>query len=626
MAIINKHILLAASAIVLAACGNDADPESSQRSDAKTAIPVTIGLVDAGARTQTRAADHDFAGGDKLVAHLRHVVKADDGNYSAVDQLNKTPVFTVSSNPSMTLVDGTTATYQTQDITSDEALYWDDFSSATQDIRTDGHGLQVEWGYCFNGNTGAPGSGYTDRLSSRSVATDQTAGYQTSDLLWAKTQEMVKYEHKTSADDDSRNGLVIPYTHAMSKATVILQAADGFESDAGVFANTTVTLANVNVQGTFTASTATVTEATPGAGIQMHKVGVSADGKTVTFDCVFVPTRLTVGQTFATVSNAGGNNYTIPVTATMLASNSWNCSGQATQSGVNYQLTATLRKAKIEVKAQITDWVTNTATGDGEIQFSTDLTNVNPSTDLTEGTSYDIYRGTATTDLAYATTRNYADSKWANTPEIYWANASTDYYFRGLAKLDGGKITSVNQSVEAANDVDLLWATTPKHTGTAVDGTEKTVDEGEAISPRTSHVPLEFRHAMSRVTFKLATTTGDDAVGLEGAKITVPDLYTTGTIDVATGKITTTGTASALETLSATSHIVIPQNVKDKKVTITLADGTTYTVILGDYEAWEGGNDYTYTITLKKESISLRALIREWNKQEGSGDATLDWD
>ena len=131
---------------------------------------------------------------------------------------------------------------------------------------------------------------------------------------------------------------------------------------------------------------------------------------------------------------------------------------------------------------------------------------------------------------------------------------------------------------------------------------------------------------MSRVTFKLATTTGDDAVGLEGAKITVPDLYTTGTIDVATGKITTTGTASALETLSATSHIVIPQNVKDKKVTITLADSTTYTVILGDYEAWEGGNDYTYTITLKKESISLRALIREWNKQEGSGDATLDWD
>ena len=66
--------------------------------------------------------------------------------------------------------------------------------------------------------------------------------------------------------------------------------------------------------------------------------------------------------------------------------------------------------------------------------------------------------------------------------------------------------------------------------------------------------------------------------------------------------------------------------MKDKKVTITLADGTTYTVILGDYEAWEGGNDYTYTITLKKESISLRALIREWNKQEGSGDATLDWD
>ena len=41
---------------------------------------------------------------------------------------------------------------------------------------------------------------------------------------------------------------------------------------------------------------------------------------------------------------------------------------------------------------------------------------------------------------------------------------------------------------------------------------------------------------------------------------------------------------------------------------------------------WLGGNKYTYTITLTKEAIQFRALIKDWTENTGSGNATLDWD
>ena len=35
---------------------------------------------------------------------------------------------------------------------------------------------------------------------------------------------------------------------------------------------------------------------------------------------------------------------------------------------------------------------------------------------------------------------------------------------------------------------------------------------------------------------------------------------------------------------------------------------------------------YTYPITLKKEAISFRVIIKDWDEKTGSGNANLDWD
>ncbi len=617
----NRQIIIVTAALTLAACSNE---EGLKPDSDKSQVHVAMAFVDREDNAKTRAVDHDFESGDKLVAYLRHA-QTTDGTTEGVGSFDKTVTFTVNPDAAMTQV-GTTDTYETSDITPDPSLYWDDFSSATYDIRTANHGLQSLWGYCYNGNADAP-STPADVLS-WTVAADQTSGYKTSDLLWSKSQDVVAYQHSTAVDG-TREGLVIPYTHALSKATIVLIASTGFE-DADVFDNTSVTLENVNVDGTFTASTATLVAGNSGI-VKMQK-DVAADGKQAVFDCLFVPTELTVGTKWATVADVDGNNYTITLTQEIL--DQWTA---ATESGVNYQLTATLKKQAIDIKAQIADWVTVKASTEGEIKFSTDLSEINPSDDLTEGSSYDIFRGTSLTDLTKVTTREYADAAWSNNPEIYWQNASTNYYFRGLATLDAdNKITTVGGSLDAAKESDLLWATTAKHTGVDNSGATVTVDEGAAISPRTSQVPMQFHHAMSKVTFTLATTTDDSAVDLTNATITIPGLIDKGVIDIATGEIVgTASSTSTLLTVSNETHIVIPQNLAGKVMTITLQDGTTYSVTLTNVavngtstkiENWERGNAYNYTVKLAKEAIQFGAFIKDWTVNKGSGDASLDWD
>ncbi len=651
MAIINnKYILFAATALTLAACGNDTVTDGSVQPTAKEEVPVTVAFADANVSTKTRAAGHDFAAKDQLIAHIRHVVETNSGQYQEkVEDLSQTRIFTVNDNPTMTQTADDTNTYQTTDITPDQKIYWDDFNSSedysSNDIRSNGHGLQVEWGYCFNGYRDRQFTTYTDEITDLSIGDQQATGYQKYDILWAKSQKMVSYLHGNSADDATRNGLIIPYTHAMSKMTIKLTADEGFWNSTKIFDDAMVYVTCLNTVGTFKASTATVSGAKytdDTKSITMYR-SISDDGKTATFECVFVPTKLEaqtdiqemITPVFALITGVDGNIYNLYLTQDIMTS--WGLTGDdtTTKSGVNYQINATLKKAKVDVTAQLADWNTEESSGDAKIYFKTDLTNVDPSTDLTDGTSYDIFRGTTTSDLTNVTTRKYtaADEEatsgaWTNNPEIYWANATQSYYFRGLAKLEENKITSVGGSKNATQGTDLLWATTAKHTGTNNSGTSVIVEEGAAISPRTSHVPMTFSHAMSKVTFELKTTEDKASkVNLEGATISVPDLYTTGSIDVATGAITGSGDKSALENVTSnTASIVIPQDVKSKVITITLKDGTTYRYTLGESETWEGGKSYTYTVTLQKEKIDFRALIKEWTKETGSGNATLDWD
>ncbi|MCI6080922.1 MAG: fimbrillin family protein [Prevotella sp.] len=638
---IYRYIGMVAVALGFVACAND-NGDAPSNDGGKTPIDIAVAFVDGEivSKSSTRAVDKTFEANDKLVAHLQHVTTS-EGNTSPLtdNKYSKTVVFTVKDGFSITEENNT---QKTSDITPDSPLYWDDFSDATNDIRTGGHGLRSAWGYCYNGKENFPESNnHTDEITWE-AATDQKSGFKTSDLLWSKTQDPVSYQHGNNSGD-SHGTITIPYTHAMSKATIVLTAGEGFGDKA--FENTTITLKGVNIKGKFTATTATVVGTKTGeegqyetGDIQMQKKSTDATNNSVTFECVFVPnTLLNDGKLWAEINNVAGNNYEIKLTSAMLATEKWGAG--PTKSGVNYKLAATISKQKIDVVAQIADWIYKETSADGKIQFSTDLTEVDYN-DMISGTSYDVFTSESqTSGYSKSTTRNYTDSKWTDYPVIYWQGEGKGLYFRGLAKYENNLITSVAGSTSANQGTDLLWATTPQHTGKDNSGNDKTYEAGDKIDPRTSFVPLKFEHAMSKVKFVLKTTDENTKVNLEGATLSIPGITTNGTIDVANGNITIGSTTADLAPVDNTEYIVIPQNLDGKKLTITLndanADGkkTTYSILLTDCKvdgnailSWERGNSYEYTITLAKEAIQFRALIKEWNEKTGSGDASLDWD
>ena len=157
---------------------------------------------------------------------------------------------------------------------------------------------------------------------------------------------------------------------------------------------------------------------------------------------------------------------------------------------------------------------------------------------------------------------------------------------------------------------------------------------------------------MSKVKFILTTSAddADDKVDLTRAKVSIADVYTKGTVSMDIGRIDNCSSLEILEmTVKENSDgkyetedcIVIPQSTSNltehvtaKTLVITLNDNTTYSLKLPECEDdkgekitfWEQGNYYVYTIKLTKAAIGFRAMIKDWNKKTGSGNASLDWD
>ena len=667
---ISQHIFLAALAALAASCSSDNLPETLSGNGEKT--PITIAATISDGTPLSRAEGKTFASGDQLIARLRQVTW--DGTSTdyisgvsqvAADQSPRTVTFTVGSG-TMTVVNDSTK--QTGDLTPNAPLYWDDFSNSASvdtDIRTTGHYLQSAWGFCYNGNTQTTSLDETNGTITWTATGnfDSQSTFTKNDLLWSAAQKPISYKH--AAGD--RETLVIPYTHAMSKFTIVVNATDGFA--AGALASTTIALQGMYSSATFSAPDGKVS-AQPGTqSVTMLKATPS--GNTCTFTALAIPGKALKGTILAKITNVDGNNYDIPVTSSILAQ--WHDqllgdNNDVIKSGINYMLTVTVKKQGISVVAQITDWTTINATGEGEIKFNSNIVSSGVTNAITSG-SFEIFQGTANTEesLTNVTTATYnaGTSKWELTPQIYWANSTQSYYFRGLATTTDGTTPTATSSKNAAQDVDLLWATTPAHDGELEGGGTQHFNAGEAIPPRTGDVPLQFVHAMSKITINLSTsTTGKDeatqslddkarAVDFTGAKITISNLCTVGTIAIADGVISTTPiaeakadalsgtvTAESTDKASLANQIVIPQSLVNEtypiKLTITLDDGTTYSLLLKDCKVkgfadnyittWERGTHYVYEIYVEKEAIRFVAVIKEWKEVSGGGDANLDWD
>lgn len=646
--IIRRYFILSLSALMLAGCAGDEVVNNSSSTDER--LPLRLEATLSGDRPVTRAEGSKFETGDVLYSYVRHVYSTTDLASATSYELASQASLVEFEKGSDAMVVVNTSTNSTSDLTPGKALYWDDFSNAsvsTENLRQDNHGLQSYYGYCYNGTeeTSVVLSEDTGILTWLTTLNQSTAdALKKNDLLWSQSQKAVVYEH---AKND-HGTITIPYTHAMSKFTVVVVAGDGFKADD--LKNTIVTLKGVSKVGTFDAPKGEVT-ASGSIDVTMCPDG-NTNETTRTYQAVTVPhTKLEKDKVLATITDAGGNNYEIIITEKILEAANWGnglTSGE-TKSGVNYLLNVKLNKQAISVSATLADWIPVTATGEGEIQFSADIKDKgNNDTNLKKNDSFSLWRAKKDGDKklvdadfgSIAATYSYdggAFSVSSTSDPIYWPNKDDSYFFRALAYQTSEHTLLEVTSTEAKQGTDLLWATTPAH---------ETYEAGAAIAPRTGTVPLSFEHAMSKIIITLATKEdpNDPAyVNLSEATYELTNLSTSGTIALTDGKINAAdAVVSAFDDgNSGDIKMMIPQKLDNAKLVINLHDGatdatsTTYSLSLKDciddktkvkIGEWLRGNQYSYTITITKEEVKFRAMIQKWTENYGSGEAKLDWD
>ena len=630
-----KNSILSISALMLlSGCSSDITSfDSSERLELGFNPSLSSSVV-------SRATAAEFATNDELLIYVRHVNGTSIDSYTDVDtKLDRLVTLKVNDNKSVA-VEGI-------------PLYWDDFSKSAEsdkDIRATNHGLQSYYGYCYNGGTPNRFTESTGELEWTAVTSPTSAtDIQHTDLLWSAAQNMITYSH-ASVENGTTGTLSVPFTHAMSEFTVILNAEEGYSDKA--FENTSVTLHNMNSVGSFIAPLSTVV-GSEAKDFTMYSAE-DAKVKTRTYIALTVPgTALYTENLFLTISNAEGNNYTYKLSADNLSDTAW---GKAlaegkTLPGNNYKLTLTLNKSGVSAVATLADWVTVEAEGDALIDFTADVKSHNIANKLTEGNAFNLWMTAATDEPTYTasstrTAEYTANGLTLNSP-IYWPNGTDKYYFRAEANYDGEKLTTLGEGDDATvvkQGQDRVWATTAAHKAS---NATKTYNEGEAIAPRTGSVPFEFKHIMSNVIINLTTPTAEEGVNeastkhvdLTDATLSLSNVYPSGKLDIHTGAVTATGTPQAITATNSLNEYVVPQATKDMVLTVTLKDGTKYTFNLANAKvvtngttgtttisSWESGNAYTYTINISKQGVELLGYVKDWIENKGSGDAELIWD
>ncbi len=304
------------------------------------------------------------------------------------------------------------------------------------------------------------------------------------------------------------------------------------------------------------------------------------------------------------------------------------------------------------------DWQTVTATGDGVIDFSADVTTHNATEGLTSGDTFDLWMVQDATDYTYgekSSLVSYNGTDLSLATPLYWPNGTDKFFFRAQANrsVEGALSGNISEPTTVSQGEDRMWATTK-----AADGYK----EGASLSPRTGNVPLLFSHIMSKISVVLKTPVAASGaadantkhVNLEGATISISNVSPSGTVDIHDGSITPSGTKAAITTTEGiaadavkteesyntaaalTDYIVVPQSTSAMVLTITLGDRTVYKINLNsdaitlagstDLDKWVRGKAYVYTITLEKEAVTVAGLVKNWEEVTGSGKAILEWD
>lgn len=344
----------------------------------------------------------------------------------------------------------------------------------------------------------------------------------------------LKFDH-WKAKADSTSDLLV-FTHAMSKISVKLTADEGFE-DAKFQSSPKVTLLNYFYKGYVDVKAKVSRHTTERGNIIAHPdIGSEGSSHFVHFYALVFP-----GNKFADDDNvvrieADGNIYY--VTAEKMNAAMMREQGDSTTylQGKHYIFNVIVKKTGVDVTATIKDWEKVEAADEAPIiNFSKCYGHTG--TELT--TPFSLYRST-TIDGTYTGARDQAvvtydseTSKYTMSPQLYWPDHQTHYFFRGIwpkvgsedgpaaAKITGGNSIEVENADYVANKYpsDLMIGRPRVAAGGAPDETCKNpahkredgtypagicaTDSKDSI---TGLIRMNFQYAMSQVIVKLTTS------------------------------------------------------------------------------------------------------------------------
>ncbi len=479
MKIKNNILFLGAALALLTACTSDDSLPTKEYTvgDADNLITLRAGVAESGQNLQTRAAGdvvyHKFKSATKLRLRVDGTWKGHkdtDGTTPKVE-ISQVTTATTAAEPTIDSDGDNSHILDTHTVTflPSEKLFWDDYGTADpNNMSGSGNGrdkgLSI-YGVAIDGLGTAPE--VSDWTSIQwTLPQDQTSGWSSKDLLTSNNITAETNADGTYKFDDAKNNTgsnLLKFTHAMTKITVNLTAADGFVNGKFV-SEPKVTLLGFNYIGTVDVeskvSTATKTGYTlvgseENAATQDFNAyrdnGASwTSATTSTFNALVFPGNKFINTTNIIKIEADGNIYYVDASKINEVNTEPN---DVFEQGKNYIFNIKVKKTEIKVTATITNWK------DIEAEEVAPVININANWgDKDSGasddfTGFSFYRSTEKLS-SYNSTQKTSDGyypaevnaskptdiakQWPfkdlsnNDIKLYWPNHNAHLHFRGV--------------------------------------------------------------------------------------------------------------------------------------------------------------------------------------------------
>ena len=588
-------------------------------------------------------------------------------------------------------------------VTCDPIRYWEDYGSSDAANAATGRteGLTI-YGAAINGKTTAPTvSDYT--ALSWTLPTDQTSTNNTP----ADKDLLITNNVKSGTGDgtyrfaDRASGKLLEFTHALSKITVNLLAGDGFGGNFGT-ATPEVKLtsnegnATTNAEWAYTTGTVNITDGTVSsqgtpAVIYMYQTATPTTSYTVTKEALVMPgSQFSSDDAIIVRIKVADNIYYIKAKNIRTAMATAGDTDYKTKAGKNYVINVQVNQTGVKVTATVTNWT------DVSAEVVEPVININTDFGTPSGTglgkdAFSFYRSTSL-NTGYSTKSgsyypaesviSKVSEEWTMTPQLYWPSHNTHYQFRGVwpqtvitdvttsprvkdgtGSSNGYQVIEVQNVAYSANTFPSdLQIGRPEISESAKcsnnePGHTQTLLYNGGICASEGTITLNFRYIMSQVEVNLTTTdTPNDQVRLDGAKVELVNVYSSGDVKLGDRGVIPTGTTTTPYTLNTVDgdgndnkrlSAIVPQILTyttaqadgNVKFRITIYNDAGDPTNIDVYEAdikpilnsgktaevapngkWESGVHYVYNLKISKTEVKVTATLANWTTVNATQD------